>query len=807
MRSTPIIVIISLLLAVAATAQVPGAANLDSLALELCIRDSLYIISPDVVDLELQEEGRFGLMLSWDDLPLEKATCFALRGVDTLGIDASASGGFGDRVDRLLQFTATGEGMVGADQAGSLVLGWRNVGDSTYGNLAGILNLVNNGGIVGWDQAGSGWVKTNTGLPVTWRQINVVDMDIAEDDVMYAAFSAGTTIETESRGLYRHNGTGWTRLAEDVITDTIVVTAVAVSPANSNRIAVGTSLSGLFISSDGGVTFTQWTVEFDPGLEDQPESFRVTALDWTGQRITVAIRTHGLFISNDNGGTFARSDLLVPDDLDKLSPTPVLPQINEVISDPSDPDRILAALQFHGCYESSDGGVTWQDLYGDLLVPDPDDNGAWVRSGLSVAVDPGDPLSLVMGVEQWGLYQTSNGGLNWTLVGENVQPDPGRLRRIKLIADPATAGRFLAMEDGWSLLVSDDSGLNWTHFPVQPTLNSMLTMAVKRSGGGGGDFFVGTWKGGLYEAGMPITLSDTYSSETSSELRSLVLGLDITIHSGTLSDHAGDPDRDEDTFDLVGQTFQGWCVWRSTADNPDTMTMIGKYDRVNPESCIEGFCGDINFQPLPQCYHSTRASCFDFIVPATPGDPLRIRFFDNEVYNAFRYNYAVTTFDYANTAEVSPEAMPRDMVLSPRWPTQAEIEAGNWRRDPLSIFSLPPYLGAGNRQPLQLDRSAPAVGEGEGIYVFPNPLRNDSGIPGEEGRTVIFTNLPAGSHVRVFTTAGDDVAALGTEFLSGGQIRWDTTNRDGESVAAGVYLYMVEIPGQDENWGRLVIIR
>ena len=34
--------------------------------------------------------------------------------------------------------------------------------------------------------------------------------------------------------------------------------------------------------------------------------------------------------------------------------------------------------------------------------------------------------------------------------------------------------------------------------------------------------------------------------------------------------------------------------------------------------------------------------------------------------------------------------------------TQDDIDAGNWRRDPISIFSAGPYYGAGNRQALRL---------------------------------------------------------------------------------------------------------
>lgn len=791
MRSTVILLSICLLLSAAgATGQV---ANIDSLRAALCERDSLYVVSPEDMEFVIQEADslRFGLRIGWDDLALEDATCFALRGEDTLNVDIEAEGGFGDRVDRLLRFTTIGSGEIGADQPDPLLLGWRNEGPSTYGNMAGFINLANNGGIVGWDATGGDWQKLNTGLDVSWRQINVQDLAIADDGDMWASFTSGETPDTRPRGLYRHNGTGWAVVSADTFGTTRLVTGVAVEASNSNHIVVATRWDGFWVSTNGR-DFVQWTTRLDPDLDPQPDAFTVTAVDWSGSRIMAAIRSQGLFVSVNNGVDFAQSEsLLVPDDLDKISPSEIKPEVNDIFTDPADNSRVLVSLRYHGCYESNDGGENWHDLYGDLLVPVEGDNGAWVRSALSVTIDPAAPQTLVMGAEQWGLYRTSNGGLNWTLVADNVQPESvGSLRRIEMLADPFTPGRILALEDGWSLLASDDGGATWDHFGTQPTLSSALAIAVRPSGDRG-NFVVGTWRGGMYEPGTAISVSGTYSTETSDFLRDLDLGLFIRFHSGTLTDNADVSDLPAEAFDLVGQTFQGWAVWRATGSDPDDMTLIGKFDRVNPEACIEGFCGDMNFQPVPQCYHSTRAACFE-----RDEDTGKIWFFDDEVYNAFRYYYAVTTFDYANTAEVTPENMARDMIISPRWDGDA-----------VSIFSGEPFYGSGNREPLQLDRAAAALESSEGIYVFPNPLRNDAGIPGEEGHTVIFTNLPEGSRVRVFTTAGDDVVDLGPENMSGGQIRWSTQNRAEESVVAGVYIYKVEVPGREDHWGRLMIIR
>lgn len=46
---------------------------------------------------------------------------------------------------------------------------------------------------------------------------------------------------------------------------------------------------------------------------------------------------------------------------------------------------------------------------------------------------------------------------------------------------------------------------------------------------------------------------------------------------------------------VKAQTFQGWAVWRSSRPDPDNMTLVGLYDRVNPEDCIVGYCGDESY--------------------------------------------------------------------------------------------------------------------------------------------------------------------------------------------------------------------
>ncbi len=278
-------------------------------------------------------------------------------------------------------------------------------------------------------------------------------------------------------------------------------------------------------------------------------------------------------------------------------------------------------------------------------------------------------------------------------------------------------------------------------------------------------------------AGTPIALSDTYNSTTTPNLRDLDLGLEITIGNGSLLPG--------EQFTLKCQTFQGWAVWRSHSNDMNNMSLLGIYDRTNPEDCIEGYCGDVSYELLPNCFAAKKAACFNF---DTPGS---VRFFDQEVYEGFSYYYAVTSFDYGNTALSTNESLTNAMVFSPRW--EGDLNS--------------PYSGVGNFTTIQVNSVPATPTTGELIYVYPNPLREGAGLPGTEGEMVVFTNLPEGSRVRVFTTSGDDVIDLGPDNQVGSNIRWRTVNRESERVSAGVYLYKVEMPEREDFWGRLVIIR
>ncbi len=742
-----------------------------------CANDSLFLLSPDAILFERQDDGRQGLTISWENISLDEGTCYVLTDHEDLDYNVVVDGGFGDQVDRQLLFGVSDTSEVGSEDPVSLMMTWVTEGSSIYGVLSGDINLSNNGGIFRYGEGSGNWEKDNEGLPMSWRQTNTVAMDAGSDGFAVAAFSSGQTLGSDPKGVYSRGTLGWQRISEDIFDNTINVTKISVSPLNNDHFAIGTENNGLFVTTNGGSSYANWGLNLDPSFEPMPNRLKVSALAWSAGRIWTFMPNLGLFFSEDNGVSFERSDILVDVDLDVPEEGMAMPvSANEIVVNPSDDDHVLIALQFNGVFQTNDGGLNWTDTYGDLMVADPLDEGAWSYSASSVLVDPVDSNILVVGMKGRGMFRTTNGGTNWVSVGDSVTPEfLSNIVNFSFLVSDDLSGKYYCLMDDWSLVESSDQGLNWSHMAQQPTLTRGVSLSLE--GDGSGDFYMASWGGGIFVPGSSLSLSDTYNTATTTSLRELDLGLDITIDAGpVLSGYQ---------FTLKCQTFQGWAVWRSAGNDVENMTLIGVYDRVNPESCIEGYCGNVNWQIVPQCYNSKRAACFNFDTPDT------IRFFDEEIYNGFTYNYAVSSYDYGNTALTSPQNSSVIAVYSPRWDGD----------------ELSPYDGQGNRKRIQLNIENATPTGGEEIYVYPNPLRLDSGLPGQEGRRVVFTNLPEGSRVRIFTTAGDDVINLGPDNLKGGNIYWGANNRNSVDVSAGVYLYKVEMPNREDYWGKMVIIR
>jgi hypothetical protein len=102
------------------------------------------------------------------------------------------------------------------------------------------------------------------------------------------------------------------------------------------------------------------------------------------------------------------------------------------------------------------------------------------------------------------------------------------------------------------------------------------------------------------------------------------------------------------------------------------------------------------------------------------------------------------------------------------------------------------------------------------IRVVPNPYVTaasfESPLPpgitsGRGERKIEFTNLPAGSSIKIFTSRGDHIMTLyQTGNIQDGTVSWNLKTKENLDIAFGVYFYVVESPVGNKT-GKIAIIK
>jgi hypothetical protein len=723
------------------------------------------------IDATLESNVRgLGLRLTWPSPEDAVSTCYALLDTAALGIDIAVTGDYRDAYDRMLSFACVDSGQVGSGVRNRVVVTWENVNRSRTGSIGGEINLSNTGGLWRYSFDSGAWAQLNDGLP---RFLAYFDIDAfargANSRLLAVSSGNQPGIAGTARGVHRAVGDGpWQEVGAEIFGRNLIVAKVAIDPDDDNRFAVGTKQNGVYVTSDGGQTFTRWAPVANPN---------VSAVVWTSTRLYAAIVGSGLYSSADGLTWTEYPSLRVPSNLDVAQPVPTVPQVAWILEEPTDANHIYVVLKDHLLYHSTDAGATWTSLGGDLVVANPNQPGAWKYSGQSLHVD-GDLL--VVGTLRQGIWRSEDHGQHWARADAPSNGLPVQPTYVDIIA---ANGGLVAQGDQYGLVSSDDDGATWELFGNQLANRNGLQMVRDADG----SLLLPTWGGGIYVAGTPISISETIQSGvTDPAYRSLDFGLDIAFGPGMVYGRSASGDYPGQSFRLNAQDFQGWIVWRGDRDLPDEMTMIGRYDKNNPESCIEGFCGDDSYVVIPNCFSERRANCFDFSVPGL------ISFFDGDVYNGFEYYYAVTPYDYGDVSTVTdPVSLAAPLVHPDRYPG-----------DPAGVGD-----GQGNRFNFEVNEAAQPAVDGQEIYVYPNPLRRDTGIVGGEGEEVRWANLPPNSRIEIFTLAGDKLAELSGADQHEGNMYWTARNDDGALLASGIYIWRCIMPERNDFWGKLIIIR
>jgi len=314
---------------------------------------------------------------------------------------------------------------------------------------------------------------------------------------------------TWSGGIFKSVNAGDTWSKVTCGTRSVNVLAIAVDPANSNIVYVGTEHAGLFKSVNGGASWDQ------TGLTQQIFVWAI-AIDPTNPQIIYAgassASINGTFVqasgfkSTDGGANW------IPVRIVDAS-VPYYPTIEHWAIDPSNPAVIYAGVNGNsGVYKSTNGGATWTasgagltntliyafalaSINPAVLYAGTEYNGifkstnggsTWEQTSLTkqypraLAVDPSNANIVYagFGVFESGLHKSTNGGSTWNAVNTGLPASPGI---YALAIDPSSPTTLYA-GGGFGVFKSSDGGANWAAFNDGLTNKSVRSLAIDHTG-------------------------------------------------------------------------------------------------------------------------------------------------------------------------------------------------------------------------------------------------------------------------------------------------------------------------------------
>jgi len=256
-----------------------------------------------------------------------------------------------------------------------------------------------------------------------WKIVRHVLQDKAFTSI---AVSDGVIVAGTTDGIWRSSDKGKSWHASNDRLSIRHVRWIAGSSHIPLTFLIGTEPAGIFISNDGGKTWSSkpeigrfrdmngWYLPYSPKA-GCIRGFALAKPDNHRGRMYAAVEVGGVLISDDSGKTWklAEGSDGKPDFNRELG-TMVHPDVHSITVHPSSPDLVTAATG-GGLYRSADGGRSWQSIYQ-----------CYIRA---VWVDPADARHLIAGpadgVSRNGRIEESyDGGQTWQIAADGMPPAP-----------------------------------------------------------------------------------------------------------------------------------------------------------------------------------------------------------------------------------------------------------------------------------------------------------------------------------------------------------------------------------------------
>ena len=262
-------------------------------------------------------------------------------------------------------------------------------------------------------------------------------------------------------------GRSWSRFVHLGNGDDFVLDHIAIDSRNTNKMYVAAwsvvdqQAGEMFRTHDGGKTW-----EALIGMHGK--SIRAMAIAPSDSNVLVAGALDGVYRSNDGGNSWSR---ISSANLSEIK------NIESIAVDPKNPDTVYAGT-WHLAWKTSDGGATWQHINKGMI----DDSDVF-----SVIVDPANP-SIVFASACSGIYKSETAGDSF----QKIQGIPFSARRTRVLKqDPGnpnivyagtTEGLWKTMDQGktWKRVSNPELVVN--DVMVDPRNSSRVLLATDRRG-------------------------------------------------------------------------------------------------------------------------------------------------------------------------------------------------------------------------------------------------------------------------------------------------------------------------------------